>query len=85
MPENLVHFYFDVVSCVPVAVDIDGACRLEQSFHFEESGIQPYEVSGHAVFPDVVERAQLVVVAPQHVVLTSGEERGIDVYEVDGV
>src|SRR6266850_8162144 len=64
-------------------MNINASGFLEQALHFVEASVEPDEVAGHPALPDVRERAQLILVAEDDVVLPPGEERGVNVYEVN--
>lgn len=85
MPEYSIHFDLDIMACMPVKVNIDTSRLLEQPLHFVQSGVEPYKIARHAAFPDVGEGAQLVLVAEDDVVLPAGEERRVDVDQVDAL
>ena len=85
IPKNLVHLHLDVVAGVPVAMHVNGPGGLEYALHLNQTGIEPDEITVQAALPNIVERAQFVVVAPNHVVLSSGEEGRVYVDEVHAV
>ena len=80
--KNLIHFHLDIVTGVPVAMDVDRAGIFEDAFHFVQAGVEPDKVAVQAALPDVVERAQFVVIAPDDIVVAAGEKGRVDVNQV---
>ncbi len=85
VPKNLVHLDLDVVTGVPVTVDIDGARWLEQALQLIETRVEPDEVAVKATPPNIGEGTLLVIVAPDDVIGAVGEEGWVDVDEVDAL
>jgi hypothetical protein len=85
IPENLIHLHLDIVAGVPVAVDIDAARLFQQPFHLVQAGVEPNQVAWHPAFPNVGERAHLVLVAEDDVILPAREEGRVDVNHIDAL
>ena len=66
-------------------MDIDGAGAFEDALHFVEAGVEPDKVAVQPALPDVVERAQFVVVAPDDIVLPAGEKGRVNVNQIHAV
>jgi hypothetical protein len=66
-------------------VDIDAARLFQQPFHLVQAGVEPNQVAWHAAFPDVGERAHLVLVAEDDVILPARKEGRVDVNQIDAL
>ena len=55
IPKNFIHFTFDIVTRMPVTVNIDRSRIFEDSFHLVKSGIKPGEIGWHTVFKYITE------------------------------
>ena len=53
--KNFIHFTLDIVTRVPVAVNIDTSCILENSLHLPESSIEPGEIGWHTILEYITE------------------------------
>lgn len=83
IPKNFIHFTLDIVTCMPVTVDIDWSSVFEHSFHLPQTGIEPGEIGGHTILEYITERADFIVISPDLRVGTIGEKWWVDIDEVD--
>ena len=68
---------------MPVTVDIDTPSILEDSLHLVESGVEPGEIGWHPIFEYITKRSHFILISPDLSIVAIGEERRIDIDEVD--
>ena len=73
------------MACMPVEMHANRAGWFEQAFHFEQARIQPHQIARHAAFPNIREGAHFVPVAEDDVVIAPGEERRVNVDQVNAL
>lgn len=81
--KNLIHLTLDIVTRMPVTVNINTTSILEYSFHLVESSIEPGEIRWHTIFEYITKRSHFILISPDLSVVAIGEERRIDIDEVD--
>lgn len=82
--ENFVEFHFDVVSGVMIEMHHEVPCGLQKPSHFNEANAHPTDVVFEAG-PRVVERAFLAGAAHFGGELSFGEERRVDVNQIEAL
>ena len=78
VPEQLIEQHFDVMSGMPVEMNVDRTRRLEQPTHLFEPRPNELEIAVHPARPAIVH----FVGACGTGVLLAGEERGIGIDQI---
>ncbi len=82
IPKYLIHLTLDIVTRMPVAVDIDRASRFEYPLHLPESRIEPGEIWRHPIFEYITEWSHFVLISPDLRIVPIREKWWIDIDEI---